>query len=185
MQDNVLKEAESKMRKTVAVLEHDLAGIRTGRATPALLDSIRVDYYGTPTPLNQIAGVSAPEARLLVIQPWDRTVLPVIEKAILKSELGLTPSNDGNVIRLVVPILSEERRRDLVKVVRKRVEAGRVAIRNVRRDILEQLRGLERDKHISQDIYQQAQERLQKLTDAFIAEVSKVGQSKEDELLEV
>jgi len=185
MQDSVLKEAESKMRKTVAVLEHDLAGIRTGRATPALLDSIRVDYYGTPTPLNQIAGVSVPEARLLIIQPWDRSTLPVIEKAILKSDLGLTPSNDGNVIRLVVPILSEERRRDLVKVVRKRMEAGRVAIRNVRRDILEQLRGLEKEKKISSDMSQQSQERLQKLTDAFIVEVGKVGQAKEDELLEV
>jgi len=185
MQDNVLKEAESKMRKTVSVLEHDLSGIRTGRASPALLENIRIDYYGTPTPLNQVAGVSAPEARLLVIQPWDRTTLPVIEKAILKSELGLTPSNDGNVIRLVVPILSEERRRDLVKVVRKRVEAGKVAIRNVRRDIIDQLKGLEKDKKISADIHQQAQERLQKLTDAFIAEVGKVGQAKEDELLEV
>jgi ribosome recycling factor len=185
MQENALREAETRMRKTVAALEHDLAGIRTGRATPALLDSIRVDYYGVPTPLNQIAGISAPEARLLVIQPWDRSTLSAIEKAILRSELGLTPSNDGNVIRLVVPILSEERRRDLVKMVRKRVEAGRIAVRNVRRDSLEQLRGLERDKQISEDIYQQTQERLQKLTDAFIVEVNKVGQAKEDELLEV
>jgi ribosome recycling factor len=185
MQENALREAETRMRKTVAALEHDLAGIRTGRATPALLDSIRVDYYGVPTPLNQIAGISAPEARMLVIQPWDRSTLSSVEKAILRSELGLTPSNDGNVIRLVVPILSEERRRDLVKMVRKRVESGRVAVRNVRRDSLEQLRGLERDKQISADIYQQTQERLQKLTDAFIVEVNKVGQAKEDELLEV
>jgi ribosome recycling factor len=185
MQEDVLREAEARMHKTIAALEHDLAIVRTGRATPALLDSIRVDYYGVPTPLNQIAGISAPEARLLVIQPWDRSTLPAVEKAILKSELGLTPSNDGNVIRLVVPILSEERRRDLVKMVRKRVEAGRVAVRNVRRDGVEQLRGLERDRQISADICQQAQERLQKLTDAFVVEVNKVGQAKEDDLLEV
>ncbi len=185
MSENVLKDADIRMRKAIASLEHDLSGIRTGRASPALLDGLRVDYYGTPTPLNQLAGVSAPEARMLVVQPWDRTILPLIEKAILKSELGLTPSNDGNIIRLAIPILSEERRREMVKMVHKRAEAGRVAVRNVRRDIHDQLRAMEKEKKISQDELTQASEKLQKLTDGFIAEVGKVSQSKEAELLEV
>lgn len=183
--DDVLIEADDKMVKAVETLKNELAGIRTGRARPGLVEHLRVDYYGVPTPLNQIAGVSAPEARLLVIQPWDRQSLGSIEKAILKSDLGLNPASDGNVIRLAIPQLSEERRKELVRVVRRRVEEGRVALRNVRREALEQLRGSERNKEISEDERARASEQLQKLTDSFVAQVDQLGEDKEAELLEV
>jgi len=185
MIDDILSETSKKMGKAIDAMKRELATIRTGRATPAIVDHIKVDYYGVPTPLNQIATISVPEARLLLIQPWDRQALSSMEKAILKSDLGLNPSNDGNMIRLRIPQLTEERRKDLIRVVRKRVEEGRVALRNVRRSALEEIRELERKKDISQDEQKRAQERLQELTDSFIEEVEKVGRGKEEELLEV
>lgn len=185
MIDDILSEASSRMGKTIEAMRKELAAIRTGRATPAIVDHIKVDYYGVPTPLNQMATISTPEARLILIQPWDRHALSSIEKAILKSDLGLNPASDGNVIRLSIPQLSEERRRELVKVVRKRAEESRVALRNIRRSALEEFRELERKKEISQDEQKRAQERLQELTDSFMEEVDRVGRDKEAELLEV
>jgi len=185
MIEEVLSDASSRMGKTIEALKKDLATVRTGRATPALVDSIRVEYYGVPTPLKQIANISAPEARLLVIQPWDHSTIGEIKKAILKSELGLTPTSDGTFVRLPIPPLSEERRKELVKVVHKKTEDGRVALRNVRRDALEMLRELEREKEISQDEQKRAQERLQEITDNFIAEAGKAAEAKEAELLEI
>jgi ribosome recycling factor len=182
---DILSEAENKMHHAIDNLRKELAGIRTGRAAPGLVDRVQVDYYGAPTPLNQLANVSAPEPRMLVIQPWERNMIPAIEKAILKSDLGLTPSNDGRLIRLINPQLTEERRRDLVKVVRRRVEEGRVAVRNVRREAHDDLRDMEKEKLISEDDAKRAQERLQKVTDAMIAEVDQTGQKKEEEILEV
>jgi ribosome recycling factor len=173
------------MHKAVDALRRELVTIRTGRASPALVERLSIEYYGVPTPLNQVASISAPEARLLVIQPWERNVLATIEKAILKSDLGLNPSNDGRVIRLVIPQLSEERRRDLVKVVHKKVEEGRVAVRNLRRDAVEELKEFEKEKLITEDDLKWGQERLQKLTDRHIEEAERVGQAKEDEILEV
>jgi ribosome recycling factor len=185
MIEDVLSDASSRMGKTIESLKKDLATVRTGRATPALVDNIKVDYYGAPTPLKQIATISAPEARLLVIQPWDNSTIGEINKAIQRSDLGLNPSSDGHLIRLSVPPLSEERRRDLVKVVHKKTEDGRVALRNIRRDALEMLRDLEREKEISQDEQRRAQERLQEITDKFIAEAGKAAEAKEAELLEI
>ena len=185
MIEDVLSDASSRMGKTVEALKKDLATVRTGRATPALVDSIKVEYYGAPTPLKQIATISAPEARLLVIQPWDNSTIGEINKAIQKSDLGLNPSSDGNLIRLSIPQLSEERRKELVKVVHKKTEDGRVALRNIRRDALEMLRELEREKEISQDEQKRAQERLQETTDKFIAEAGKAAEAKEAELLEI
>ncbi len=176
--------ADAKMRKAVEVLKHELATIRTGRAHPGLVEHIMVDYHGTPVPLNQIASIGIPEARLLVIQPWDKQVLSNVEKAILKSDLGLTPNNDGNIIRLAIPQLTEERRSQLVKVVRKRVEDGRVAVRNVRRDAVEGLRKLKENKEMSEDEQKRAMTRLQQLTDKFIEEIDRIAKSKETELLE-
>lgn len=185
MIEGVLSEANSKMGKTIEALRRELATIRTGRANTALVDHISVDYYGTPMSLKEMATVSAPEAKLLLIQPWDRKALSSIEKAILKSDLGLNPTNDGNVIRIRIPQLSEERRRELVKAVHKRAEEARVALRNIRRNALEELRGLERNKDISEDERHRAQERLQQLIDSFIVEVDRIGKDKEAELLEV
>ncbi len=185
MIDDVLLNVDTRMQKTVQILKREMESIRTGRATPALLDQVKVDAYGTALPLNQLATISVPEARLLLVQPWDRSLVSVIQKAILKSDLGLNPMTDGDVIRLVIPPPTEERRKELVKVVRKRVEDAKVAVRNLRRDGLEELRKLEKDKQISRDDDARAQEKLQKLTDRFIAEVSEVGQHKETEVLEV
>ena len=185
MIEDVLADSEDRMKKAIEALRRELASIRTGRARPSLVDHVKVDYYGSTVPLNQVATVAAPEARLLTIQPWDRQALTAIEKAIQKSDLGLTPSNDGHVIRLAIPPLTEERRRELARVVHKKVEEGRVAVRNVRRDSLEHLRRLEKDEHVSEDEERRAQERLQKLTDRFIGEVDGLGREKEAELLEV
>ena len=182
--EEVFGSADAKMRKAVEVLKHELATIRTGRAHPGLVEHIMVDYHGTPVPLNQIASIGIPEARLLVIQPWDKQVLSNVEKAILKSDLGLTPNNDGNIIRLAIPQLTEERRSQLVKVVRKRVEDGRVAVRNVRRDAVEGLRKLKENKEMSEDEQKRAMIRLQQLTDKFIEEIDRIAKSKETELLE-
>jgi ribosome recycling factor len=170
----ILRNTEEKMRASADGLKRELATIRTGHATPALIEHIKVEYASVPTPLNQIAGISAPEARLLVIQPWDRATIPNIEKAILKSDLGLN-----------IPPLSEERRRELTKVVRKRVEERKIAIRNIRRDAMSELKELEKNKDISQDENKRALDQLQKLTDRFIVDIEQIGRDKEAELMEV
>jgi ribosome recycling factor len=185
MIDKSLKETEARMKKAVQALQDELVTIRTGRASPALIERLHVEYYGVSTPLNQIATISAPEARLLVVQPWDHSVLGAIEKAILKSDLGLNPTNDGRVIRVMIPYLSEERRKELIKIVHKKAEEGRVAIRNCRRDGLEDLQKLQKDKFISEDDFKRGKEELQKLTDRFIERVDEVVGNKEEEILEV
>ena len=185
MIDDVLTVAKTKMGRAVEALQRDLGAVRTGRASPALVDHVRIDYYGVLTPLNQMATISAPEARLLVVQPWDRGALASIEKGILKSDLGLNPTNDGNVIRLAIPPLSEERRKDLVKMVGKRVEDGKVELRNLRRDAMSELKELEKNKEISQDDQRRASTQLQKITDDFVDEAEKLGKDKENELMEV
>ncbi len=185
MASQTLLNIEEKMQKTVEGLKKELATIRTGHAIPTLIEHIKVEYAGVPTPLNQIAAISAPEPRLLVIHPWDKSSISSIEKAILKSDLGLNPANDGSIIRINIPPLSEERRQELIKVVRKRVEERRIAVRNLRHDALDELRRLERNKDISQDEYKRASDQLQKLTDFFISNVEQIGQDKEAELKEV
>lgn len=185
MLEDVLVEAEKKMARALEVLQHDLTTIRTGRASPALVDRLHVEYYGTDTPLNQIAGITVPEARMLVIQPWDKTAISAIEKAIMKSDLGLTPSNDGTLIRVVLPQLTEERRRDLVKLVHRRVEEGRVAVRNVRREAHDDLRELRKENMATEDDLKQGEARLQRVTDRYIAEADRAGQVKEAEVMEV
>jgi len=184
MISDVLSVAEAKMVKAGEVLGHDLASLRTGRASPGLVENIKVDYYGTPTPLNQMAGISAPDVRMLIIQPWDKQAIPAIEKALQKSDLGLNPSNDGTALRLTIPQLTEERRKDLVKVVKKKVEEGRIAIRNIRREALEKLRGLQKAKEISEDDEKRAEKDLQDLTDRLIEDVNQLGKGKEQEVLE-
>lgn len=185
MVDEVVKEAEKKMARAVETLQRELSNVRTGRAAPALVERVTVEVYGSARPISQVASVTAPEARLLVIQPWDRATLPAIEKAILKSDLGLNPASDGSVIRLAIPPLTEERRRELVKTVKKKVEDERVVVRNIRRDANEELRRAEKEKKISADDHKRGQDRLQKVTDRFIAELEKVGEQKEADLLAV
>jgi ribosome recycling factor len=185
MVDDIFGDAERRMQKAVEVLKQDLAAIRTGRASSALVERITVDYYGAPTPINQVASVSVPEARLLVIQPWDRKLLTDIEKAIQKSDLGINPNNDGQVIRLAIPPLNEERRREMVKTLHKKLDEHKVAIRNIRRDAQDKLRDREKKKEISEDELKRSTERLQKLTDRFIDEMERVGKTKELEILEV
>ena len=185
MTSDTLLNIEKKMQISVGGLEKDLATIRTGHATPALVEHIKVEYAGVPTPLNQIAGITAPEARLLVIQPWDKGGVRSIEKAILKSDLGLNPSSDGNVIRISIPQLSEERRQELIRVVRKRVEERKIAVRNRRHEVVSEMKVLEKNKEISQDEHKLALNQLQKLTDSFIAEIDQIGRDKEVELMEV
>ena len=176
---------EQKMRASIEVLKRELATIRTGHATPTLIEHIKVEYAGVPTPLNQIAGISAPGASLLVIQPWDQGCLQNIEKAILKSDLGLTPTSDGRVIRLNIPPVTEERRQELIRVVRKRVEERKIVMRNLRREAMDELKGLEKNKDISQDELKRALDQLQKLTDGFVANADQIGRDKEAELIEV
>jgi len=185
MVDRILQETEEKMRNSLEVLKRELATIRTGHASPALIEHIKVEYGGVSIPLNKIAGISAPAARLLVIQPWDRSSIHNVEKAILKSDLGLNPINDGNIIRLNIPELTEERRQELIKVVRKRVEESRIAIRNIRREAMSELKDLEKNGAISQDEHKHTLDKLQKLTDSFIADSEQAGQNKEAELMEV
>ena len=184
MLQEVFEDLKDRMEKSIQALERDLKRVRTGRASTSLLDGIRVDYYGSPTPLNQVASVSVPEARLLLIQPWDNQVIGDIEKAILKSELGLTPMNDGKIIRISIPPLSEERRKELVKVVRKMAEENKVALRNVRRDANDMLKDLKKDKEISEDEQFRAQDDVQKVTDDFIKKVDERIEEKEKEILE-
>jgi ribosome recycling factor len=185
MVSHTLQNIELKMEKSIEVLRMELGSIRTGRAAPALVEHIKVEYVGAPTPLNQLASIYAPEARLLVIQPWDRRSIRDVEKAILKSDLGLTPTSDGTLIRISVPPLTEERRQELTRAVRKRVEEGKIAIRNLRREAMEEMRGLEKNKEMSQDELKRALDQLQKLTDSFIADTERIGQDKETELAEV
>jgi ribosome recycling factor len=185
MLKDVVNDAEDRMEKTVEALHLDLRSIRTGRASPALVERLQVDYYGSPTPLNQLAGISVPEPRMLMIRPWDRNSMSSIEKAILKSDLGLTPNNDGQVIRLMIPQLTEERRRDLSRVVAKRVEEARVACRNIRRDAIDMLRDLEKEKLISEDELFEGRDQVQKVTDEFIKQVDEIGKAKEAEIMEV
>jgi len=185
MIEDILRDSEDRMKKSVEAVQRELAAIRTGHAHVGLVDHVRVDYFGTLLPVNQMATVAAPEPRLLTIQPWDRNALPAIEKALLKSDLGLTPSNDGQTIRLAIPPLTEQRRKELIKVVHARVEDGRVAVRNVRRDALEHIRRLVHDKQASEDQQRKAQEQLQKLTDRYVAAIDERGRDKEAELMEV
>lgn len=183
--DELLEDARERMVKSVEAAQHEFTTVRTGRASPSLLDRVVVDYYGAQTPLNQLATISAPEARLLSVQPYDKSSIKSIEKAINESDIGITPSNDGNVIRLVVPELTEERRRDLVKVVRNLAEEGRVAIRNVRRDTMQHLRELKAEGEAGSDDEHRAEVELQKLTDARIADVDHALKAKEEEILEI
>ncbi len=185
MQDDVYHEVDHKMERSLAALRKELSRIRTGRATLALLEGIDVDYYGTTTPLNQMATLAAPESRLLTIQPWDKSQVGLIEKAIQRSDLGLTPMNDGKIIRLAIPPLTAERRKDLVKKVKKIGEDAKVALRNVRREGNETLKDLEKTKDISQDDLRRGQEQVQKITDRFISQVDDVLNGKEHEILEV
>ena len=185
MLKDVINDAEERMGKTVEALQIELRTIRTGRASPALVERLPVDYYGAPTPLNQLAGISVPEPRMLMIRPWDRNSMGLIEKAILKSDLGLTPNNDGQVIRLIIPQLTEERRRDLSRMVAKRVEEARVACRNIRRDAIELLRDLEKEKLISEDELFEGRDQTQKVTDEFIKQIDEIGKAKEAEIMEV
>jgi len=180
----VLSQAERDMRKSLETVGRELGGVRTGRASTALLDHIRVEYYGTPTPLSQVATLATPETRLITVQPWDPTLVPAIEKAILKSGLGITPVSDGKVIRLAIPLLTEERRKELAKVVRKLAEDGRVAVRNVRRDANDRLKVLEKDKTISEDEHRKALDQIQTLTTRIIKELDDLLAKKEKEILE-
>lgn len=185
MISEVIKDAEERMHKGVDALRKEYSTIRAGRANPNVLDKVMVEYYGAPTPINQLANVSAPEPRMLVIQPWDRTTLPAIEKAILKSDLGLNPSSDGTVIRLMIPQLTAQRRAELVKKVKKEAEDARVAVRNVRRDVNDKLKKLEKDHEASEDEVKRAQDEVQKITDKIIKEIEHVMEVKESEITEV
>lgn len=185
MVKETIKEAETRMKGAIQSLEEDLTGIRTGRASPALVERLQVEYYGASVPLVQLASISVPEPRALLIRPFDATSLKAIERGIMTSDLGLTPNNDGKVIRLNLPVLTEERRRDLVKVVHSRLEESRVAIRNIRRDLMKDLREFEKEKMISEDDLKKAEEELQKLTDREIEHVDVIGYRKEKEIMEV
>lgn len=183
--DSLLLETEERMEKAVSALDRDFAKLRTGRASTALVDGIRADYYGTPTPINQMASVAVPDSRTLTIQPWDRGGMAAVEKAILKSDLGLTPINDGKIIRINIPPLTEERRRDLVKVARKYGEEAKVAVRNVRRDANDNLKKSEKDKEITEDELKRTTEEVQKLTDKFVSQVDNKCSAKEKEIMEI
>jgi ribosome recycling factor len=185
MEEKTYTETLTKMEKTLTALKTDLNKVRTGRASLALFDDIRIDYYGTPTPLNQMAALAVPESRLITVQPWDTTMIGQIEKAILKSGLGVTPAVDGKIIRITIPRLTEERRKELVKLVRKMAEGAKVSIRNIRREANEQLKGLEKDKKISQDQLHQWMDKVQTSTDKFIEKADGILAAKEKEILEI
>lgn len=176
---------EERMKKTISVYEENLSEIRAGRANPAILNKITVDYYGTATPINQMAGISVPEARLIVIQPWDMSVLKEIERAILASDIGITPNNDGKVIRLNFPELNEERRKELVKDIRKMSEEAKVAVRSVRRDGIDEFKKMQKDSSITEDELKQAEDQIQKLTDKYVEQIDKITDSKEKEIMTV
>ncbi|ABB37929.1 ribosome recycling factor [Oleidesulfovibrio alaskensis G20] len=183
--DTILLETEERMEKAVAALDREFGRLRTGRASTSLVDSIKVDYYGTPTPINQLASVAVPDSRTITIQPWDRGAFALVEKAIMQSDLGLTPINDGKIIRISMPPLTEERRKELVKVAKKYTEDAKVAVRNIRRDANEQIKKMEKDKAITEDDMKRGQDEVQKLTDAFVAKSEKVLAKKEKEIMEV
>jgi len=185
MYKQVIDGAKEKMKKTIAVYQRDMLTLRAGRANPQLLDRITVDYYGVPTPLNQMANIASPEPRMLTISMWDTKAIPLVEKAILKSDLGLNPSNDGKTIRLIVPELNEERRKELTKIVRKGAEDSKVAIRSIRRDAMEQIKKLKKDSVITEDDQRKAEDEMQKATDAQIKEVDKICAEKEKEIMSV
>ncbi len=185
MEQELRKKTIERMHGALDALKKDLGSIRTGRASLALLDGMTIDYYGTPTPLQQLASLSIPESRQIAIQPWESKIIPDIEKAILKSDLGLTPMNDGKVIRITIPILTEERRKQLVKVVRKRAEEAKVAVRNIRRESNEELKKFEKEKHLSEDDVKKEQEEIQKITDSNIKKVDEILGHKEKEIMEV
>lgn len=185
MEKEIKSKTGDKMDATVTALKKEFAGVRTGRASLALLDGIIIDYYGTPTAINQLASMSVPESRQILIQPWEQKIIPDIEKAILKSDLGITPANDGKVIRINMPQLTEERRKQLVKVVKKKSEEAKVAVRNIRRDANEELKKLEKEKHISEDIVKKSLDEIQKVTDNHIKKIDEVLEHKEKEIMEV
>jgi ribosome recycling factor len=185
MTDEIRRDADERMSRAIDALERDLSAIRTGRAATALVERIAVEYYGTSTPLNQLASISVPEAHSIVIQPWDRSALGAIEKAILKSDVGLTPNVDGTVVRLTIPALTEDRRRDLVKLVHKRMEEARVEIRNHRRDVADAVKKAERDGDVSADESRREMDTLQKATDRWVGEVDRIGKHKEQEIMDV
>lgn len=185
MLNEVFEDAKDRMHKAVGTLEKEFKRLRTGRASVSLVDGIRVEYYGTPTPLNQLATLTVPEPRTIMIQPWDQSCIAEVEKAIMKSELGLTPMNDGKVIRIPVPPLTEERRRELVKLVKKMAEEAKVAVRNIRRDANEIIKDLKKEKEISEDEQFKAQEEVQKITDDFIKKIDELSAAKEKEILEI
>lgn len=185
MTDKILRNADLKMKRSLEALIKELAGIRTGRASPALVEHIKVDYHGVVTPLIQLASISVPEPKTIAIHPWDKTIINNIDKAILKSDLGLNPINDGTNIRISIPALTEERRRDLIKIIHKRLEESRITIRNMRREAVDELKLAEKNKEISQDQNSRASDQLQKLTDSHVEAVNKIGKDKEAELLEV
>ena len=176
---------EEKMIKTISVFEENLSEIRAGRANPAILNKIMIDYYGTPTPINQVAGISVPEARMIVIQPWDASVLKEIEKEILKSDIGINPNNDGKVIRLNFPELNEERRKEIVKDIRKLAEEAKVAIRSIRRDAIDEAKALQKNSEISEDDLKVAEDKIQKLTDKYIEEIDAILEKKEKEVMSI
>lgn len=183
--DKVFREGEDHMRKSVEHFHTELQKIRTGRATPALVEELKVEYYGTQVPMMQVATITAPDPHTLLIQPWDKTIIGAIEKAILESDLGLNPANDGNVIRVPIPPLTEERRKEIVKLCRKLAEEARIAVRNVRRHMLDELRKLEKEEHLSEDERRRAEQQVQKLTDKFIEKINEYLEKKEQEVMEV
>ncbi len=185
MEQELKRKTTERMARTIEVLKKEFASIRTGRASLALLDGITVNYFETPTPLQQLASLSIPESRQIAIQPWDQKIIPEIEKAILKSDLGLTPMNDGKMIRINIPLLTEERRKQLVKTVKKKAEEAKVAIRNIRRDSNEELKKIEKEKHLSEDVIKKSQDEIQKITDSYISKVDEVLAHKEKEIMEV
>jgi len=185
MTDRILKNADARMKKTIDALNKELSSIRTGRASPALVEHIKVDYFGVMTPLIQLSSISVPDPKTIAIHPWDRTIINNIDKAILKSDLGLNPINDGNNIRISIPALTEERRKDLIKIIHKRLEEARVSVRNIRREAVDELKASEKNKDISQDQSIRASEYTQKLTDSHIESINRIGKDKEVEILEV
>ncbi len=185
MDKSALQQLEEKMKKTVDLLVKEYSTLRAGRATPALLEKVFVDYYGTPTPVNQVATISVPEPRLLVIQPWDKSLVPLIEKAILKSDLGITPNSDGSIIRLAIPSLTQEKRKDLVKVIHKKAEEARVAVRNLRRDGNEQVKAEEKAGKTSEDEVKRTLDEIQKITDKYIKKIDQIAEAKEKEIMEL
>ena len=183
--ESVKKDAEDRMNKAILALDREFSGLRTGRASSALIENVKVDYYGTPTPINQIGSIAVPDSRTIIIQPWDRAAFAMVEKAILSADLGLNPVNDGKIIRINIPALTEERRKELVKVARKYAEETKIAVRNIRRDANDTLKKLEKDKGLSEDESKKAQDDIQKLTDSYIAKADQKVQAKEKEIMAI